>query len=166
MNIITNLGPGFQENRLNGIDTSRSNMKRILNPSMKFYTLENHSAAKPSAQNYGKSSAESFDARRQTGTDTGTKAAGSFAGNAVVTSSIENSSLKNDTSGRAGSYSQADEATRANISTGGQVPGRNKQVAGSNKSGFQLDFTEEGLLNGIILAEVLGKPKYLRKGRW
>lgn len=32
-------------------------------------------------------------------------------------------------------------------------------------SGFKLDFTKDSLLNGIILAEVLGRPKYFRKGR-
>lgn len=31
---------------------------------------------------------------------------------------------------------------------------------------FKLDLSDERLLNGIILAEVLGKPKYFRKGRW
>ena len=34
------------------------------------------------------------------------------------------------------------------------------------KPGLRLDFSNESLLNGIILAEVLGRPKYFRKGRW
>lgn len=31
---------------------------------------------------------------------------------------------------------------------------------------FKLDFSDRSLLNGIILAEILGRPKCFKKGRW
>ena len=43
---------------------------------------------------------------------------------------------------------------------------RNKRDLGRDDGGFRLNFNNENLLNGIILSEVLGKPKCLRKGRW
>ncbi len=32
--------------------------------------------------------------------------------------------------------------------------------------GFQLKLDDQSLLNGFVLSEILGKPKYLRRGRW
>lgn len=47
-----------------------------------------------------------------------------------------------------------------------QVPDPEKNKSDLPGSGFSLDFSSNSLLNGIMLAEVLGKPRYLRKGRW
>lgn len=38
-----------------------------------------------------------------------------------------------------------------------------KNAAGSKMPGHVLDFSPNSLLNGIILSEILGKPKYLQK---
>ena len=35
----------------------------------------------------------------------------------------------------------------------------------STRSALRLDFSNEGLLNAIVMAEVLGKPKCLKRGR-
>lgn len=66
----------------------------------------------------------------------------------------------------AGEIHVNDAAGKSDVSAGTQVPEHNKHESCPTDSGFRLDFTNEGLLNGIILAEVLGKPKYFRKGRW
>lgn len=120
-------------------------MKRILSPSTKFYTVGDHNAVNAATQAQI-AAAESPDDRRQSGKGDGDAAAGS--------------------AGIAAAYSPAGTAGKANVSTGAPVSDYNKQVPCPNKTGFRLDFTEESLLNGIIMAEVLGKPKYFRKGRW
>ena len=40
-----------------------------------------------------------------------------------------------------------------------------KKTGNSNSKDFKLNFSGESLLNSVILAEVLGKPKCLRWGR-
>lgn len=42
---------------------------------------------------------------------------------------------------------------------------RDKKGESRKSKAFKLDFTGESLLNGIILAEVLGKPKCLKRSR-
>ena len=43
---------------------------------------------------------------------------------------------------------------------------RNRRDPERADGGFRLNLNNENLLNSIILSEVLGKPKCLRKGRW
>lgn len=40
---------------------------------------------------------------------------------------------------------------------------KHKQYA--KKQEFKIDFDDKSLVNGIILSEVLGKPRFLRRGR-
>jgi hypothetical protein len=35
-----------------------------------------------------------------------------------------------------------------------------------DEHGFELKLDDQSLLNGFVLSEILGKPKYLRRGRW
>lgn len=200
-----NLGNNLYKDFLSGIDTSRENMKRILEPPMKYYTTGGRSAAKPSARKYGNSSAGSDDVQDQSGSAAGREAdmfagtgavmkagtftnlgvAGSIARNANGTAgsparasgmtgaaSVKDSSgktgttLKNNVSGNAGLSAQAGEVNEMDMSGRAQSSDSGRKKANSNKTGFQLDFSDESLLNGIILSEILGKPKYLRKGRW
>lgn len=111
--------------------------------------------------------------------------AGSIAGNANGTAgspagasgmtgaaSVKDSSgktgttLMNGVSGNAGLSTQIGETNGMDMSGRAQASDSGRKKANSNKTGFQLDFSDESLLNGIILSEILGKPKYLRKGRW
>lgn len=54
------------------------------------------------------------------------------------------------------------------------TPGNRKKETGREVApadsiqaiGFNLSFSEESLLTGIIMSEVLGRPKCNRKGRW
>lgn len=120
-------------NKFIGIDTSRANMNRILNPSIRYYPKEDQYAQKPVMQEQDKTSVENPEEYRLSG--------------AII-----------------------DAAGKAEVSAGTQMPVHNNNESDKNKSnnkpGFKLDFSNNNLLNGIILAEVLGKPKYFRKGRW
>lgn len=99
---------------------------------------------------------------------------GSPAGTSGMTgaASVKDSSgktgttLMNDVSGNAGLSTQIGETNGMDMSGRAQASDSGRKKANSNKTGFQLDFSDESLLNGIILSEILGKPKYLRKGRW
>jgi hypothetical protein len=48
----------------------------------------------------------------------------------------------------------------------------NAQATGGKKTGsnmadgLKLDFTEENLLRGFVMSEILGKPKCFNRGRW
>jgi hypothetical protein len=46
------------------------------------------------------------------------------------------------------------------------VSARQPDTANTNDSGFKFEFTSENMMNGIILSELLGKPKILQKRRW
>ena len=39
-------------------------------------------------------------------------------------------------------------------------------VSASAGEAFKLDLSDRSLLNGIVLAEILGKPKCFKRGRW
>ena len=41
-----------------------------------------------------------------------------------------------------------------------------RSVEENTDTGFQFEFTSENMMNGIILSELLGKPKILQKRRW
>lgn len=43
---------------------------------------------------------------------------------------------------------------------------RSSSTDTSNDPALKLDLSNDNLLNGIILAELLGKPKSLKRGRW
>lgn len=50
---------------------------------------------------------------------------------------------------------------------GGRALGaRSSSTDTSNDLALKLDLSNDNLLNGIILAELLGKPKSLKRGRW
>lgn len=161
--MMDGLGNNLYMNRPGGIDAGKGDMRRISEPSMKFYTAEKHSAARPTA--------------RAVSGKAGGNASG-YSGNRAVTSGIsgaapgDNSSGKtrasiaNDASGKPGLYPRADEADGIDMPGGAQASGSGRKKANSDKTGFRLDFSEKGLLNGIIMSEILGKPKFLRKGRW
>ena len=57
----------------------------------------------------------------------------------------------------------ADADNSANTATGSKLPDSKKKVSISNNTGFKLDFTNKSLLNGVIMAEVLERPKYYRR---
>ena len=58
------------------------------------------------------------------------------------------------------------KANAVNVREGNLRGSNDGTESSSTESVLKLDFSSESLMNGIILAEVLGKPKYLRKGRW
>ena len=47
-----------------------------------------------------------------------------------------------------------------------QARNSGKNKSSQSRAGLSLDFSGQSLVNGFILSEVLGRPKYLRKGRW
>jgi hypothetical protein len=61
------------------------------------------------------------------------------------------------------------EANRTTGSTSNSkvpVAAQKPDSVNTDDSGFKLDFTSESVMNGIILSELLGKPKILQKRRW
>ena len=140
-----NLGNDIYGNNFYGIDTSRENMNRILNPSTRYYPKAGYNRIKPITQEQEKAAAGSFEERRQ-----------SDMGSGVV--AVEASNM-------AGAH-MSGLGGRAEVPAGTKVSDNNKHESCAAESGFKLDFSNKSLLNGIILAEVLGKPKYFRKGRW
>lgn len=189
-----NFGNNLYKDLLSGMDASRENMKRILEPPMKFYTTGGRSTLKSPARKYENSPVGSNDTQNQSGSVAGAEAgifnnigvAGSIAGNAngnttgstagtsgmTGAASVKGSTgktgttLMNDVSGNAGLSAQTGETNVVGMSDRAQASDTGKKKASSNKTDFQLDFSEKSLLNGIILSEILGKPKCLRKGRW
>ena len=133
-------------NSLNQIDTNRSNINRILNPSIRYYPVGDNNTVKPVMKVQERTAAESPQQSRQSGTGAGTAAA--------------------DSSDMARTAYAVEAADMTGIPDGIQAPKKHKQKSLRNDTGFRLDFTDKSLLNGIIMAEVLGKPKYLKKGRW
>ncbi len=61
---------------------------------------------------------------------------------------------------------KAGTADKTASSTSERAGSRNRRDPGRAEGGFRLNLNNENLLNSIILSEVLGKPKCLRKGRW
>lgn len=57
----------------------------------------------------------------------------------------------------------ADVDNNAGTVTGSKLLDNKKKVSISNNTGFKLDFTNKSLLNGVIMAEVLERPKYYRR---
>lgn len=59
------------------------------------------------------------------------------------------------------------EATAAGGAGASIQPASGKKSGGNaDQVNMKLEFDNKGLLNGILLSEILGKPKCLRKGRW
>lgn len=143
---MNSFGSKLYSNRINEIDTSRSNMSRILNSPIRYYPAEDHNTVKPTMQTRERNAAESPDQSRQSGLGAGTATTGA--------------------AGMAGTVPATDAVEKTGVSSGTQVPMQHEQDPSRNSTGFRLDFTDKGLLNGIIMAEVLGKPKYFKKGRW
>lgn len=54
----------------------------------------------------------------------------------------------------------------AKASGAGPAPVKANKGEEAEDSGFKLEFTNESMVNGIILSELLGKPKILQKRRW
>jgi hypothetical protein len=54
----------------------------------------------------------------------------------------------------------------ARLSGAEPTPVRTNKETEKQDSGFKLEFTTESMVNGIILSELLGKPKILQKRRW
>lgn len=164
MKITGNLGKGLYNSILSELDNSRENMKRIFNPPTGFYSIGNQNTTK---QDNVKSSINSSDIKGQSGSYNNIRAAGSLsrnaAGNTAVTSGVADNPSMQVTAGKTGANPQAYRVSRTNSV---QVSEQKRQAAHSDKGGIQLDFSDGSLLNGIIMAEILGKPKYLRKGRW
>ena len=79
-----------------------------------------------------------------------------------------------DTSRMSGSLGSARTAGSAKTIRTSDSTGSNKEMKESCKpdgensrdAGFKLEFTNDNMVNGIILSELLGKPKILQKRRW
>jgi hypothetical protein len=71
------------------------------------------------------------------------------------------------TGNAAGAVSGTGTNTVANTGTteAASMPVRSKAPDNYEKQ-LKLNFNEDNLLSGIIMAEVLGKPRCLRRGRW
>lgn len=64
----------------------------------------------------------------------------------------------------AGAMNRTGAIGNSNVSAGSKSAG-NKYGLNTTGSGFKLELTDKDLLNGIIMSEVLGKPKCFRRGR-
>lgn len=65
----------------------------------------------------------------------------------------------------AGSRSGTNASANTGKAEAASAPVRSKAPDSYEKQ-LKLNFNEDNLLSGIIMAEVLGKPKCLRRGRW
>lgn len=131
----------------------------ILKPVTRNYPVESNYST---GQGRKRDSAEGGPAQGKS--ERGANAAGVFTPERTV-----GGSAGTESEGRAGGTgipAGKDQAETSAGTTIKQAPGTVKNKSGSSGSGFSLDFSGNSLLNGIILSEVLGKPKYLRKGRW
>ncbi len=57
------------------------------------------------------------------------------------------------------------ELHKHDVSQKPPVAKRNAIQTSKSKQGLNISFDRESLVNGIILSEILGKPKFLRRGR-
>ena len=138
------------ENILDGIDTSRGNMNKTLKPATRYYPVEY--TAKPTMRMKENTAFESIEQQWQSDKEAGA-------------SDVD---MAADTLGKTGEVNAggAGGAGRAYISAEAQAQSCGLHESCADDTDFRLDFTDKNLLNGIILTEVLGKPKYFRKGRW
>ncbi len=166
------------ENILDGIDTSRGNMNKTLKPATRYYPVEY--TAKPTMRMKENTAFESIEQQWQSDKEAGASdvdmAADTLgktgevnaggAGGAGRAGSVQAGGAGG--AGRAGSVQAggAGGAGRAYISAEAQAQSCGLHESCADDTDFRLDFTDKNLLNGIILTEVLGKPKYFRKGRW
>lgn len=143
-------------NNLNAIDTGSNNINRILNPSTRYYQGKNNLQAKPVQVS---KAVNEPAVQRQSGAEAGAGIAGrsSIAGNNTAGA---------DAAGKAGTGNMT--GTSFNDRSTEPVVMSERVINTSNNSGnsFKLDFSGSSLLNGLLMSEILGKPKYLRKGRW
>ena len=131
-------------NRVLEMDNSRRNMNRILNPSIRYHSAAEDNAPNMATQVQDKMGTNSLGKRGQPGEESGTP---------------------QTTAADVGVFQENGLAVKQDVLSREQMKNQYNHETNSNKAGFKLDLTGDGLLNGIILSEVLGKPKYLRKGR-
>lgn len=133
---------------VNRSNTNRTNMNSVMNPFIRYYPVDDHNAVKVDARSQGKTTSVSFQESRMSGT----------GADAAATDTV-------GMDGMAVEDRVADVVVKTGVSAGTRVTGQIKHEACPTDSEFKLDFTGKGLLNGIVMAEVLGRPKYFRKGR-
>ena len=152
------------ENILDGIDTSRGNMNKTLKPATRYYPVEY--TAKPTMRMKENTAFESIEQQWQSDKEAGASDVDMAADTLGKTGEVNAGGAGG--AGRAGSVQAggAGGAGRAYISAEAQAQSCGLHESCADDTDFRLDFTDKNLLNGIILTEVLGKPKYFRKGRW
>ncbi len=133
-------------NQILKIDSSRSNLQRIMNPFIRDY------------HGKGKDTAEPLIQSPSLADDTGGNQRQGKSAKGNTTAGIAEEGLNLNDAGP--------KANAVNVREGNLRGSNDGTESSSTESVLKLDFSSESLMNGIILAEVLGKPKYLRKGRW
>jgi hypothetical protein len=145
------LNPAYQ------IDASRSNVNRIMNPSVRYFP-RNEQGEHPAREQH--KAAEGDGVGQHPGTGQGFGAGQEFGTNQI--SRAGRTSGTNQAPGAlpaAGKMKPADpiKASAAAGNPAGESP---------SEAAFKLDFSSDNILNAFILSELLGKPKILRKRRW
>ncbi len=125
----------------NAIDPARNDIKKVLNLAVGHYSSGNSRAG----TEVEGSTAALHRGKRQPGAET---------------SAAKGTSDKTST----GKLPEKESGLDAIKVSQARNSGKNK--SSQSRAGFSLDFSGQSLVNGFILSEVLGRPKYLRKGRW
>lgn len=156
------LGSNLYVNMPGGTGTGRDNAKRISSHPMKFYATGNHYTAKPAVNAVaGNTGGSAIDYAASASTDSGISNPASLNNSSGGTGKA----IAKNTPGNPVLLPKTEGSEEMGMLGGLKAPGGRKAAHLLGNS-LRLDFSEESLINGIILSEILGKPKYLRKGRW
>lgn len=133
------LNPAYQ------IDASRSNVNRIMNPSVRYFP-RNEPGEHPAREQH--KAAEGDGVGQEFGTNQISRAGRTTGPNQAPGALPATGKMK------------PADPIKASAATG------NPAGESPSEAAFKLDFSSDNILNAFILSELLGKPKILRKRRW
>lgn len=139
---------------------------------VKTYTAAGRSTNPTMQRKYGVSGSTADDAKVEGNSGSGTGPAALVMSDAAPVIGADNSKAfatgksqksKNGKAASAGSFKSGTETQPAAADTDTAQSALREEKNGCE---FKLSLDDQSLLNGFVLSEILGKPKYLRRGRW